>query len=139
MKIPLPQSAPSLAVSFCALFVALGGASYAAVSVTGGSAKAAAPAMPEAISSGGETFLNAGETKTLGINGHFIFFASCRELNGENVASFKVVANTQADLDGTGPAPGGTRVTIHTNSDALDSTPENPLRNGQFTRDRKRQ
>jgi hypothetical protein len=33
-----------------------------------------------------------------------------------------VTADTTADLDGTGPSPAGTKVNIHTNRDALDST-----------------
>jgi hypothetical protein len=141
MKIRIPQSAPSLAVSFCALFVALGGSGYAAMYIsTANNAKHLGGRPPgdyvqsnQVISSHGETFLNAGQTRVLGENGHFKFFATCQKgSGGENVVSFDVVANDTADLDGNGPMPAGTKIVIHEDSDALDSTPEKKLANGEF-------
>jgi hypothetical protein len=71
-------------------------------------------------SSGGERFLSAGQTVKLGKVGHFTFTATCSKVDGANQASFDVVADTTAALDGNAPAPAGTSVNIHTNSDALD-------------------
>jgi hypothetical protein len=70
--------------------------------------------------SGGERFLSAGQTVKLGKVGHFTFSASCTKVGGQNQATFDVVADTTAALDGNAPAPAGTSVNIHTNSDALD-------------------
>src|SRR5207248_448313 len=76
----------------------------------------------------GEKFLRAGQTVVLGRNGHFTFTSTCsKDKDGQNQVTFDVTANTTADLDGTGPAPAGTKVNIHTNSDALDSTTSTPL------------
>jgi hypothetical protein len=75
----------------------------------------------QAVSSGGERFLRAGQTVRLGRVGHFTFSASCmKDENGQNVATFDVTADTVAGLDGNAPAVAGTMVNIHTNSDALD-------------------
>jgi hypothetical protein len=71
-------------------------------------------------SSGGVKFLRAGQTITLGKVGHFTFSATCSTVDGQNQASFDVVADTTAALDGNAPAAAGTSVNIHTNSDALD-------------------
>ena len=71
-------------------------------------------------SSGGVKFLSAGQTVRLGKVGHFTFSATCSKVDGSNQASFDVVADTTAALDGNAPAPAGTSVNIHTNSDALD-------------------
>jgi hypothetical protein len=71
--------------------------------------------------SGGERFLRTGQTVRLGKVGHFTLSASCMmDENGQNVATFDVTADTTAALDGNAPAPAGTKVNIHTNSDALD-------------------
>lgn len=70
--------------------------------------------------SGGVKFLNAGQTVRLGKVGHFTFSATCSKVDGQNQASFDVVADTTAALDGNAPAAAGTPVNIHTNSDALD-------------------
>jgi hypothetical protein len=43
------------------------------------------------------------------------------------------ICNTYAGLDGNAPAaPGGTPQTIHQDSDAMNSTAQNPLTAGQF-------
>jgi hypothetical protein len=121
MKIRMFQSSPSLAVSLCALSVAVAGAGYAAFNVAqNAGATGATNGLPEVISSGGESFMSAGETVVLGTDGHFTFHASCHSVGGENVVTFSVTANTPADLDGNGPNPAGTKIIIHTNSDALD-------------------
>jgi hypothetical protein len=78
-------------------------------------------AARQVASSGGERFLRAGQTVRLGKVGHFTFSASCmKDADGQNVATFDVIADTTAALDGNAPAPAGTAVNIHTNSDALD-------------------
>ena len=70
----------------------------------------------------------------LGTAGHFTFSSSCSKDNtGQNQVTFDVSANTTADLDGTGPMPAGTKINIHTDSDALNSTPDNVLSPGSFT------
>jgi hypothetical protein len=85
-------------------------------------------------SSGGERFLNVGQTVTLGQAGHFTFTASCTNVpGGAQEAVFSVVANTTADLDGTGPMAAGTRIVIHTDSDGDNTTTDNPLNPGDFT------
>jgi hypothetical protein len=71
-------------------------------------------------SSGGVKFLEAGQTVRLGKVGHFTFSASCSKVDGQNQATFDVVADTTAALDGNAPAPARTPVNIHTNRDALD-------------------
>jgi hypothetical protein len=71
-------------------------------------------------SSGGVKFLNAGQTVRLGKVGHFTFSASCSKVDGQNQASFDVVADTTAALDGNAPQAAGNSVNIHTNSDELD-------------------
>jgi hypothetical protein len=75
----------------------------------------------QVTSSGGEGFLRAGQTVRLGRAGHFTFTASCTtDDTGGNVATFDVTADTTAALDGNAPVEAGTKVNIHTNSDALD-------------------
>jgi hypothetical protein len=141
MKIRIPQSAPALVISLIALSVALGGTSYAAVWVaTANNARHLDGLPPTAfqpagsvISSHGERFLSAGQETVLGRNGHLTFFATCKKEGGELVASFDVVSNITADLDGNGPMPAGTKIVIHENSDAKDSTTEKVLENGAFT------
>jgi hypothetical protein len=128
-------------VSVAALFIALGGTGYAAVVIaTANNAKHFGGRPPSFFLqyrhfaySHGERFFSAGHTVTLGRNGHFTFTATCSKDNtGQNQVTFDVTANTTADLDGTGPAPAGTKVNIHTNSDALDSTTSAPLNPGDF-------
>src|ERR1022692_3969322 len=80
----------------------------------------------------GEKFFQAGHTVTLGKNGHFTFTSTCSKVSGENQVTFDVKANTTADLDGTGPSPAGTKVHIHINSDALDTSTATPLNPGDF-------
>jgi hypothetical protein len=116
---------PALAVSLLALFLALGGTSYAAGSILAGSSRP--------VASHGARFFNAGQTVILGRVDHFTFSASCSKVKGQNQVTFDVTANTVADLDGTGPMAAGTKVNIHTDSDALDSSPENPIKPGAFT------
>jgi len=43
-----------------------------------------------------------------------------------------LVADTTAGLDGNAPQAAGNKVNIHTNSDALDSTPDHMLKAGDF-------
>jgi hypothetical protein len=141
MKIHFPRSTPSLAISIGALFIALGGSSYAAVVVsTANNAKHLGGQPPSSYLqarhfaySHGERFFSAGHTVTLGRNGHFTFTSTCsKDSSGQNQVTFDVTANTTADLDGTGPMPAGKKVNIHTNSDALDTTMANPLNPGDF-------
>ena len=132
---------PAMIVSTVALFIALGGTGYAAVVVaTANNAKHLGGAPPSFFLqyrhfaySHGERFFSAGHTVTLGRNGHFTFTSTCsKDSTGQNQVTFDVTANTTADLDGTGPSPAGTKVNIHTNSDALDTTPSAPLNPGDF-------
>jgi hypothetical protein len=139
MKHRIPS--PSLLVSTVALFVALGGTGYAAMVVaTANNAKHLGGQAPgfylqarHFAYSHGERFFSAGHTVTLGKNGHFTFTATCsKDATGQNQVSFDVTANTTADLDGGGPVPAGTDVTIHKDSDALNSTSTTPLKPGDF-------
>ncbi len=141
MKLRIPRPSPSMVVGTTALFVALGGTGYAAVVVsTANNAKHLGGQPPSAYLqsrhfaySHGERFLNAGQTVTLGQNGHFRFTSTCsKDKTGQNQVTFDVTANTTADLDGTGPMPAGTKVNIHTNSDALDTSATTPLKPGDF-------
>jgi hypothetical protein len=77
------------------------------------------------VGSHGEHFLSAGQTVSLGTVGHFTFSSTCSKdaTTGQNQVTFDVTADTTADLDGTGPKPAGTKINIHTDSDALDSAP----------------
>jgi len=140
MKLRVPS--PSMVVASAAMFVALGGGSYAAASTflspnqvehiihrsTAGNAQHLdgfgaghfLPAANEATSHG-DHFLNPGQTVVLGRVGHFTFSSTCStDSSGGNQATFDVTANTTADLDGNGPMPAGTKINIHTDSDALD-------------------
>jgi len=141
MKIRLPHSTPALVLSGCALFMSLGGTGYAAVYMAtsynskhlGGQSPSYYEPAKTLASSHGEKFLSAGQTAVLGRNGHFTFTAECTSKgHGEAVVTFDVTANTTADLDGNGPMPQGTKITIHEDSDALDSTKEKPLKAGEF-------
>ncbi len=140
MKIRIPQSTPALILSLVALSVALGGTSYAAVYVANannarhldGLVPANFEPAGSIASSPGERFLSAGQEAILGRNGHFTFFATCKKEGGENVVSFDVVSDITADLDGNGPMAAGTKIVIHEDSDAKDSTTEKPLKNGEF-------
>ena len=134
---------PAAVVSGVALFAALGGTGYAASQTVDNArhlghqpASYYAPAKGIISSHGARFFTpNAdGSKKTimLGRNGHFVFTASCAKVNGDNQVTFDVTADTTADLDGNGPSAAGTLVNIHTNSDALDSTPQHPLAAGSF-------
>jgi hypothetical protein len=130
-----------MVVGLMALFVALGGTGYAATVVaTSNNAKHLGGKPPDYYLqsrhfaySHGEHFLNAGDTLVLGKNGHFTLSSTCsKDKNGQNQVTFDVTADTTADLDGTGPSPAGTKVNIHTNSDALDTTTDTPLKPGDF-------
>jgi hypothetical protein len=141
MKIRLPRLSPSIAISATALFLGLAGTGSAAVYLTtANNAKHLGGQPPQfylqfrhMAYSHGEKFLSAGQTQTLGTNGHFTFYAKCeKDSNGQNQVTFGVVADTYADLDGNGPMPAGTKITIHTDSDALNSTAQNPLKPGDF-------
>jgi hypothetical protein len=140
MKIRIPKSAPSLLVSGCALFVALGGTGYAAAYIAtannarhlGGAPPASYARSNQIATSHGETFLSAGEEAVLGRNGQFTFYATCKKEGGENVVSFDVVSNATADLDSNGPMAAGSKIVIHEDSDAKDSTTEKPLKSGEL-------
>jgi len=152
MKFRIPS--PSLVLGTAAMVVALGGGSYAAASgfvsdqhiknvvshSTAGNSKHLhgfgynyfLPAQNEATSHG-DHFLSAGQTVVLGKVGHFTFSSTCsKDSTGQNQATFDVTANTTADMDGTGPMPAGSKVNIHTNSDALDTSTTTPLSPGAF-------
>jgi hypothetical protein len=141
VKFRLPS--PSLVLSIVALFVALGGgAAFAATQiVTNAKRLGGHPAswyLPakHVVSSGGEHFLRVGQTKVLGRAGHYTFSSSCTDpsgVTGAQQVTFDVTANTTADLDGNGPMPAGTKINIHTDSDARNTTPDNPLNAGDFT------
>ncbi|MCL2769108.1 MAG: hypothetical protein FWD42_03240 [Solirubrobacterales bacterium] len=140
MKIRIPHSAPSLAVSGCALFVALGGTGYAAAYMAtannarhlGGEPPWSFARSSQIASSHGERFLSAGQEALLGKAGQFTFYATCKSEGGENVVSFDVVSSRTADLDGNGPMAAGSKIVIHEDSDAKDSTTEKPLHSGEL-------
>jgi hypothetical protein len=137
---------PSFVVAVIALFVALGGG--AAVAATqfvnnannaahlGGQSPSYYLASKHFVSSGGEKFLHVGQTKVLGHAGHFTFSSTCSNPSGQpggQQVTFDVTANTTADMDANGgPQPAGTSINIHTNSDAMDSTQDAPLKAGDF-------
>ncbi len=134
---------PSFVLSLVALFVALGGG--AAVAATqfvnnaghlGGKSPSYYEPAKYVVSSGGEHFLHVGQTKVLGHAGHFTFTSTCSDPSGQAGAqqvTFDVTANTTADMDANGgPQPAGTKINIHTNSDAMDSTQQAPLNAGDF-------
>jgi hypothetical protein len=102
------------------------------VGYLGGRPASAYASARSVVNSGGERFLTAGQTVTLARVGHFTFSATCSKVGGGNQVSVDVVADTVAGLDGNAPAPAGTSVNIHMNSDDLDTTPDNPLANGDF-------
>ena len=132
----------SLAISSAALFLTLGGTGYAASQFVqtannaqhlGGKAPSYYLPTRQYATSHGVHFLSAGQNVTLGHVGHFTFTASCtKDSTGQNQVAFGVTADTTADLDGNGPMPAGTPITIHTDSDAMDSTTANPLSPGAF-------
>jgi hypothetical protein len=137
---------PSFVVAVIALFVALGGG--AAVAATqfvnnandaahlGGQSPSYYLASKHFVSSGGEKFLHVGQTKVLGHAGHFTFSSTCSNPSGQQggqQVTFDVTANTTADMDANGgPQAAGTKINIHTNSDAMDTTQEAPLKIGDF-------
>jgi hypothetical protein len=141
MKFRIPRPSLSMAVGLVALFVALGGTSVAAVVVANANNAKHLGGQPPSFYlqsrhfaySHGERFFSAGHTITLGKNGHFTFTSTCSKVGGQNQVTFDVTANTTADLDGTGPMPAGTKTNIHTDSDALNTTPDAPLNPGDFT------
>jgi hypothetical protein len=139
MRFHIPRLSPSIAIAFVALFVVLGGSAAAVVSTVnnakhlGGKPPSYYQQARHFAYSHGEHFLSPGQTITLGKNGHFTFTSTCSKDNtGQNQVTFDVTADTTADLDGTGPMPTGTKVNIHTNSDALDSTTTTPINPGAF-------
>ncbi len=90
-----------------------------------------ATAVP--VGSEGEHFMSAGQTIVVGTVGHLTFSSTCsKDSTGQNQVTFDVTADTAADLDGNGPRPAGTKINIHTDSDALDGTAANPLAPGAF-------
>lgn len=140
MKLRFPS--PALVLSAVALVFALGGGSYAAASglittqqikrivshstagnsnhLHGHGFRYFLAAQHEATSHG-DRFLQVGQTAVLGKVGHFTFSSTCsKDTSGQNQVTFDVTANTTADLDGNGPMPAGTKINIHTDSDALD-------------------
>jgi hypothetical protein len=141
MKFRIPRPSPAMAVGLVALFVALGGTSVAAVVVANANNAKHLGGQPPSFYlqsrhfaySHGERFFSAGHTVTLGRNGHFTFTSTCSTVGGQNQVTFDVTANTTADLDGNGPKPAGTKINIHTDSDALNTTTAAPLNPGDFT------
>ena len=141
MKFRLPS--PSFVLALVALFVAIGGgAAFAATQIAGNSQRLGGQppsyylAARHFVSSGGEHFLHVGQTKILGRAGHDTFSSTCSDpsgMPGAQQVTFDVTANTTADLDGNGPMPAGTKINIHTDSDAMNSTQDNPLNAGDFT------
>jgi hypothetical protein len=139
MSFRIPRPSLSIAIAVLALFIALGGTAAAVVSTVnnarhlGGKPPSYYQQARHFAYSHGERFLSAGHTVTLGKNGHFTFTSTCsKDSTGQNQVTFDVTANTTADLDGTGPMPAGTKVNIHTNSDALDTSTATPLKPGAF-------
>ncbi len=141
MNMHFPRSASSMAIAATALFVTLGGTGYAASHTPtpsharhlGGQPASQYLQSRHFAYSHGERFFSAGRTVKLGRNGHFTFTAACsKDSVGQNQVTFDVTADTTADLDGSGPMPAGSKVTIHTDSDALDSTMAHPLKPGAF-------
>lgn len=144
MRFRFIRITPSLALSAVALFIALGGSGYAAAYMAnannarhfGGWGPSHYLASKHFVTSGGEKFLTIGQSKILGHAGHFTFSATCTNPSGTaggQQVTFDVTANTTADLDGNGgPQPAGTKINIHTNSDAMDTTADNPLNPGDF-------
>jgi hypothetical protein len=141
MKFRLPS--PSFVLALVALFVALGGgAAFAATQLAnnsqrlGGQPPSYYLAAKHFVSSGGEKFLHIGQTKILGHAGHFTFSSTCSNPSGQaggQQVTFDVTANTTADMDGQGgPVQAGTKINIHTNSDAMDTTTATPLNAGDF-------
>lgn len=155
MRFRIPRPSAAVIISFVALFAALGGSALAA----GVFSKAQTRQIKHLISQGrahnsknlgglpphdyakasqlgtskGEKFLTAGQTMTLGKVGHFTFSSTCsKDGTGQNQVTFDVTADTTADLDGAGVVTAGTKVNIHTNSDALDTTPDSPIAPGDF-------
>jgi hypothetical protein len=141
MKFRIPRPSAAMTVGLVALFVALGGTSVAAVVVANANNAKHLGGQPPSFYlqsrhfaySHGERFFSAGHTVTLGKNGHFTFTSTCSKVGGQNQVTFDVTANTTADLDGTGPMPAGTKINIHTDSDARNTTPDAPLKPGDFT------
>jgi hypothetical protein len=141
MKFRIPRPSAAMTVGLVALFVALGGTSVAAVVVANANNAKHLGGQPPSFYlqsrhfaySHGERFFSAGHTVTLGKNGHFTFTSTCSKVGGQNQVTFDVTANTTADLDGTGPMPAGTKINIHTDSDARNTTPGAPLKPGDFT------
>lgn len=152
MKLRVPS--PALVISTGAIVLALGGGSYAAASglvtdqhirdvvshstagnsnhLNGYTSQHFLAARNEATSHGVH-FLSAGQTATLGTVGDFTFSSTCsKDQTGQKQVTFDVTANTTADLDGGGPVAAGTKVTIHTDSDALDTSSTTPLKPGDF-------
>ena len=140
MKSRISRPQPGTAIAAAALFVALGGTGYAAgVLSTAINSKRLGGQPPSYYlparhfaHSHGERFIQAGRTVVLGSDGHFTFSSTCSKVGGQNQVTFDVTANTTADLDGNGPIPAGTKINIHTDSDALDSTTASPLSSGAF-------
>ncbi len=121
MKPRMHHTARVVAVSASAVAVCLTGGAFAAAKTSGYGYGGGRYVAAQATSSGGERFLRAGQTVRLGRAGHFTFTATCtKDDAGGNVATFDVTADTTAALDGNAPVQAGTKVNIHTNSDALD-------------------
>ena len=79
---------------------------------------------------------SASEAAGGGANPSQTFSATCSNPSGQEGAqqvTFDVTANTTADMDANGgPQPAGTKINVHTNSDAMDTTPDNQLNPGDF-------
>ena len=139
MKSLLARFSPPMLLGAVALFLALGGSAAAVVSTVnnsrhlGGKPPSFFLQYRHFAYSHGERFFSAGHTVVLGRNGHFTFTSTCsKDKTGQNQVTFDVTADTTADLDGTGPMAAGSKVNIHTNSDAMDTTSDAPLKPGDF-------
>jgi len=119
MRFFTPRAVRSIAISAAAVSLTVGGGAAVANDAKPMVQFTQFPAQA-AVSSAGVKFFGAGQTKLLGRAGHFTFSASCSKVDGQNQVTFDVVADTTAALDGNAPARAGTKVNIHTDSDALN-------------------
>jgi hypothetical protein len=134
MKPRIPS--PALVLSAIALLVAVGGGAAIAAGWSGSKQQVKQLIGQSVTTSGGDHFFRIGHTQMLGKIGHFTFTATCSNPSkkpGAQQVTFDVTADTTTDLDGTGPKPAGTKVNIHTDSDAPNSTSDAPLNAGDFT------
>ena len=88
MKFRIPRPSLSMAIGLVALLIALGGTSAAAVVVSNANNAKHLGGQPPSFYlqsrhfaySHGERFFSAGQTVTLGTNGHFTFTSTCSKV-----------------------------------------------------------